>query len=249
MTMQRKPKKTPIKGDAVAKPTNIKGIPAKEPKEPTSLRQSKPAKTPIKSEDKPVEHPACSICGKKRLIAIKSKKICAVCNKKKLVERAKYKRNLKKAKKASTITQQKLDQITSKLVRTLYPPICPHCFVKLDNSNSNCGHFVSRTKQATRFSLKNLVSIDRNCNFYKPEHVYTLGKTLNNLWGEGTADNQILLGNKQVKFSNQDRKAIFEIYQNALQLAESKELNQDEKYELLKETQILYEKIVNNLIQ
>jgi hypothetical protein len=69
------------------------------------------------------------------------------------------------------------------------------------------------------------------------------------LWGEGTADNQILLGNRHVKFSNQDRKEIFDIYLNALQKAESHELNQDEKYELLKETQILYEEIVNNLIQ
>lgn len=230
--MQNKPKKTPIKGEPIAKATNIKGTPAKKVKEVV-----------------PKVDPPCSLCGKKRLIAIKSKKICAVCNKKKSIEAQKEKNKVKRKKKAETITQIKLDQITSKLVRTLYPSICPHCFVKLDSSNSNCGHFVSRTKQSTRFSLKNLVSIDRNCNFYKPEHVYTLGKTLNNLWGEGTADNQILLGNRHVKFSNQDRKEIFDIYLNALQKAESHELNQDEKYELLKETQILYEEIVNNLIQ
>jgi hypothetical protein len=230
--MQNKPKKTPIKGEPIVKTTNIKGTPAKKVKEVV-----------------PKVDPPCSLCGKRRLIAIKSKKICAVCNKKKSIEAQKEKNKVKRKKKAETITQIKLDQITSKLVRTLYPSICPHCFVKLDNSNSNCGHFVSRTKQSTRFSLKNLVSIDRNCNFYKPEHVYTLGKTLNNLWGEGTADNQILLGNRHVKFSNQDRKEIFDIYLNALQKAESHELNQDEKYELLKETQILYEEIVNNLIQ
>lgn len=245
--MQRKPKKTPIKGEAEAKPTNIKGTPEKV-KEPKPLRQSRPAKTPIKPEDKPVEHPACSICGKKRLIAIKSKKICAVCHKQRGIEIKRERNKAKRKKKAETITQIKLDQITSKLVRTLYPPICPHCFVPLDNSNSNCGHFVSRTKQPTRFSLKNLVSVDRNCNFYRPEHVYTLGKTLNKLWGEGTADQQILLGNKHVKFSNQDRRAIYDIYLDALQKAEAQELTQDEKYELLKETQILYEEIVNNLI-
>lgn len=227
MLRKKTEKKVPIKGEPKVKPKNVKGIETKE---------------------KVKEVPSCSICNKVRPIAIKSKKICMVCNKKMKLEQAKVRRQTKREKKASTITQEKLDQITSKLVRTLYPSICPHCFVPLDNSNSNCGHFVSRTKQSTRFSLKNLVAIDRNCNFYKPEHVYTLGKTLNNLWGEGTADNQILLGNKQIKFTNEDRKKIFEIYQNALQKADSQELSQEEKYNLLKETQILYEEIVNPLL-
>lgn len=227
MIRKKTEKKVPIKGEPKAKPTIIR-----EPKQ----------------EKEPKEEPSCSICNKKRPLAVKSKKICMVCNKKMQLEKGKQRRKIQREKKAETITQAKLDQITSKLVRTLYPPICPHCFVSLDNSNSNCGHFVSRTKQSTRFSLKNLVSVDRNCNFYRPEHVYTLGKTLNKVWGEGTADKQILLGNKHVKFSNYDRKVIYNIYLNALQKAEAQELTQDEKYELLKETQTLYEKIVDPLL-
>jgi formaldehyde-activating enzyme involved in methanogenesis len=90
------------------------------------------------------------------------------------------------------------------------------------------------------------VAIDRNCNFYRPEHAYTLGKVLNEVWGKDTADDQIVLGNRKVKFNNYDRAKIYEIYKNALSQADG--LSQDEKYELLKKTQKLYEEIVNPLI-
>lgn len=221
-------KKTPIKGEPKDKPIVVKEV-----------------KQEIKKEIKEIP---CSQCGKSRPLANKSKKICGVCVKKNAVEKAKKRRQVKRERKAEKITQSKLDSITSKLVRKLYPNICPHCSVELNNLNSNCGHFVSRTKQSTRYSLKNLVAIDRHCNFYRPEHVYTLGKTLNSLWGEGTADEQILLGNKQVKFSDYDRKNIYNIYKNALDIAESNDLNQEQKYELLKKTQFLYEETIKHLL-
>lgn len=193
-------------------------------------------KIPVKgaSEPKPLKQ-KCSVCEKIRPIAKKSRKICSSCIKAE-----------KREKQRAIITQEKLDQITSRLVRALYPSVCPHCRIPLDSSNSNCGHFVSRTKQPTRFSLKNLVAIDRNCNFYRPEHAYTLGKVLNELWGKDTADDQIVLGNRKVKFNNYDRSRIYDIYKAALAKAEG--LTQEEKYDLLKETQVLYEEIVNPLI-
>ena len=193
-------------------------------------------KIPVKGapEPKPLKQ-QCLGCGKIRPIVKKSTKMCAPCIR---VE--------KKEKQKTIINQEKLDQITSRLVRALYPSVCPHCRIPLDSSNSNCGHFVSRTKQTTRFSLKNLVAIDRNCNFYRPEHAYTLGKVLNDLWGKDTADDQIVLGNRKVKFNNYDRARIYEIYKTAL--SQANELSQDEKYALLKKTQKLYEEIVNPLI-
>lgn len=193
-------------------------------------------KIPVKGapESKPAKQ-KCSVCEKIRPIAKKSRKICSSCIKAE-----------KREKQRAIITQEKLDQITSRLVRALYPSVCPHCRIPLDSSNSNCGHFVSRTKQPTRFSLKNLVAIDRNCNFYRPEHAYTLGKVLNEVWGKDTADDQIVLGNKKVKFNNHDRSRIYDIYKAALAKAEG--LTQEEKYDLLKETQALYEEIVNPLI-
>jgi len=192
----------------------------------------------------------CSLCDKFKYMAVKSKKLCTSCNnaqKKKSKEKSKPKPKKKSTLiRSNVISQAKLDQMTSWLVRTLYPPQCPHCAVYLDRSNSNCGHFVSRTKQSTRFSLKNLVAIDRTCNFYRPEHAYSLGKYLDKVWGEGTADKQILLGNKKLKLCLDDRKLIYGIYKEILERAEGKD--QEEKFDLLKEAQLRYEHIVNELI-
>jgi len=192
----------------------------------------------------------CSLCDKFKYMAVKSKKLCTSCNnaqKKKSKEKSKPKSKKKSTPiRSNVISQAKLDQMTSWLVRTLYPPQCPHCAVYLDRSNSNCGHFVSRTKQSTRFSLKNLVAIDRTCNFYRPEHAYSLGKYLDKVWGEGTADKQILLGNKKLKLCLDDRKLIYGIYKEILERAEGKD--QEEKFDLLSEAQLRYEHIVNELI-
>jgi hypothetical protein len=192
----------------------------------------------------------CSMCDKFKYMAVKSKRLCTSCNnaqKKKSKEKVKPKPKKKSTPiKSNHITQAKLDQMTSWLVRTLYPAQCPHCMVHLDRTNSNCGHFVSRTKQSTRFSLKNLVAIDRTCNFYRPEHAYTLGKYLDKVWGEGTADAQILLGNKKLKLCMDDRRLIYNLYKEILERAEGK--SQDEKFELMKEAQLRYEQIVNELI-
>ena len=189
----------------------------------------------------------CSACGKFKYMAVKSKKLCTSCNN--AEKKSKPKKKTTKVRKKPNndmITQGKLDQMTSWLVRELYPSVCPHCSVQLDSSNSNCGHFVSRTKQSTRFSLKNLVAIDRTCNFYRPEHAYSLGKYLDVVWGPGTADQQILLGNKKLKFCATDRKLIYNIYKEILERGKDK--TQEEKFELLKEAQYRYEQIVEELI-
>lgn len=197
----------------------------------------------------------CTDCGKIKFLANKSKKLCSTCvsirkrQKDKDTKELKKKKKITKSKlfsgKASIVKQAALDQITSKLVRSLYPSICPHCKIKLDSSNSNCGHFVSRVKQSTRFSLKNLVAVDRTCNFYRPEHVYTLGKFLDGIWGDGTADEQIILGNKKLKFTNDKRKELFTLYKESFE--KSQTLSQTEKYKLMRETQKKYEEIIKDL--
>ena len=224
MTMQRKPKKTPIKGDAVAKPTNIKGIPAKEPKEPTSLRQSKPAKTSIKSEDKPVEHPACSICGKKRLIAIKSKKICAVCNKKKLVEKGRVRREAKKQKKQEStgFLTSKLDKIFSIYVRLKYADNNGNvqCFT-CDNTHHyksiQNGHFQSRRYMSTRFHVNNCRPQCYACNVGLHGQQYVFGANLDKEQGSGTAETMVLLSKQQKKFSVQEFQELIKYYTEEVQ--------------------------------
>ncbi len=213
-------------------------------KNQTYKRRHNLRRSPLKKWKVP-KNTVCSSCGKERSLANKTKKLCITCvnNLKKEKERQ------KREEKKKIIGQAKLDQVTSWLVRTLYPAKCPHCGVKLEFKTSNCGHFVSRVKQATRFSLKNLCAIDRNCNFYVPEHVWSLGKYLDEVWGDGTADEQIELAKKQLKLTPHKRKEIYDIYREILDRAGDVGTSWSSKFALLQEAQAKYEEIVNPLIK
>lgn len=207
----------------------------------------KKKKIPVKGEPKTKEPKPCSGCGKTKPIANKTKRLCATCLVKERKEEQKLRKEHKKKIKQETITQSKLDQITSWLVRAAYPMQCPHCKVSLEPKTAQCGHFVGRTRQSTRYSLKNLVAIDRQCNFYRPEHPYSLGKFLDIVWGEGTADSQIELSLRKLKLSNYDRGLIYKAYNEALQKVQEVS-SQEKKYEILKEAQKRYEEIITPLL-
>ncbi len=125
-------------------------------------------------------------------------------------EKAKIRRKIKRER----ITEKKLDQVTSKLVRSIYPSMCHGCGIQLEFNTMQAGHFCGRSRRSVRFSLKNLAPLCKNCNFYCQDHVYTLGKHLNSYWGEGTAEEQIRLGNQLFKPSQQFRDALYELYSN-----------------------------------
>ncbi len=73
-----------------------------------------PKKVPVKGEpEKKVIETICNDCGRKRPYANKTKKLCSVCVQKQAKEKAKLKREAVRKKKADTITQAKLDQLTS----------------------------------------------------------------------------------------------------------------------------------------
>jgi|GEM_PF-2240770 len=208
----------------------------------------KAKKVPIKGQViKYKEQKPCSHCGKMKPLANKTKRLCATCLIKQKKEKQKARKEYKKRIKQETVTQTKLDQLTSWLIRAAYPMKCPHCKITLEPKTSQCGHFVGRTRQSTRYSLKNLAAIDRQCNFYRPEHSYSLGKFLDTIWGEGTADSQIELSLKRLKLSNYDRGLIYKIYNEALKKVQTTN-SQEEKYKILKETQELYEQIINPLL-
>lgn len=221
-----------IGGFVYCKTCTSKLVIAKQPKAPVAKTNSSTV---------------CSDCQKVKPYANKKRKLCFTCFNKFKKERDKERSERRKKLKRESITQVKLDQVTSWLVRTLYPPKCPHCDVDLEYKTSNCGHFVSRTKQSTRFSLKNLCAVDRNCNFYVPEHVWSIGKFLDKVWGKGTADKQIEIAQRKLKLTPSERREIYLVYKDALD--RSLGLDQDQKYKLLEETQLKYEAIINPLIK
>jgi hypothetical protein len=207
-------------------------------------------KTPVKGiPEKKEIATVCSSCGKTKKIANKTRRLCTTCMVKEKKEKQKIKREVKRKIKQETITQSRLDQITSWLVRGAHKHECHACGTILDPRALQCAHFVGRTKQSTRYHLKNLLPACSRCNLYTPHHVWNLGKSLNVIWGTDTTEDMLALSNKVLKVSNYDRKLIFDVYRTTLNKIEGGALTQEEKYELLKYAVSEYERIVNPLLK
>ena len=213
-------------------------------------RRPKPKKTPVKGDpQKKVKETICSNCGKTRPYANKTKKLCAYCVKKHQQQKAKERRAAVRKKKAETITQVKLDQITSWLIRAAHEEKCHACSKELPKKNLQCCHFVSRTKTTTRFDLKNMLPGCQVCNMYTPHHVWELGKSINKIWGENKTEELLELAGKQLKLNNSDRKEIYTVYKNALEDIEANEYTIKERISILEKVHQEYLTIVQNLIK
>lgn len=207
-------------------------------------------KVPVKGspEEKDLQKP-CSECGKVKTIANKTKRLCASCVVKEKKAKQKVKKEIKRKIKQETITQTKLDQITSWLVRGAHINKCHACEITLDPKGLQCAHFVGRTKVSTRYHLTNLLPACPKCNLYTPHHVWNLGKSLNKIWGEDTTEDMLQLSNKILKLSNHDRKLIYDVYRTCLTDIEQGNYTQVEKYQKLREALHDYNKIVGPLLK
>ena len=209
-----------------------------------------PKKIPVKGlpEERDLQKP-CSECGKIKPIANKTKRLCAGCVVKEKKAKQKVRKEIKRKIKQETITQTRLDQITSWLVRGAHINKCHACEITLDPKGLQCAHFVGRTKVSTRYHLTNLLPACPKCNLYTPHHVWNLGKSLNRIWGEDTTEDMLQLSNKILKLSNHDRKLIYDVYRTCLTDIEQGNYTQVEKYQKLREALHDYNKIVGPLLK
>lgn len=207
-------------------------------------------KVPVKGnpEEKDLQKP-CSECGKVKAIVNKTKRLCATCVVKEKKAKQKVRKEIKRKIKQETITQTKLDQITSWLVRGAHINKCHACEITLDPKGLQCAHFVGRTKVSTRYHLNNLLPACPKCNLYTPHHVWNLGKSLNKIWGDDTTEDMLQLSNKILKLSNHDRKLIYDVYKTCLTKIEEGNYTQTEKYQKLREALHEYNKIVGPLLK
>jgi hypothetical protein len=213
-------------------------------------KKVKPKKVPVKGEpNREVIQKPCSGCDKFKPLANKTKRLCATCLVRERKEKQKVRKEYKKKIKQETITQTKLDQVTSWLVRAIHKQECHACSIPIEPKYSQCGHFVGRTKGPTRYSLRNLAPLCKVCNMYTPHHVWNLGKSLNKIWGEGNTEEMLELSSKHLKMNNNDRRMIYDVFKHRLNVVQNGTFSQEEKYEILKQAQSEYEKIVNPLIQ
>jgi hypothetical protein len=81
-------------------------------------------------------------------------------------------------------------------------------------SEFDCGHFISRRFEATRFDEKNANAQCLKCNRFENGNQYEHGQFIDHKWGEGTAE-QILFKSKMLcKRSQADYEFISEEYKN-----------------------------------
>ena len=214
------------------------------------LKRTATKKIPVKGvpEPKEIQKP-CSDCGKIKAIANKTKRLCATCVMKDKKEKQKVRKELKRKLEKETISQSRLDQITSWLVRGAHINKCHACEITLDPKGLQCAHFVGRTKVATRYHLTNLLPACPKCNLYTPHHVWNLGKSLNRIWGTDTTEDMLQLSTKILKLSNYDRKLIYDVYRTCLTEIEEGNLSQDQKYQKLHQALKDYNKIVEPLLK
>lgn len=189
-----------------------------------------PKKVPVKGEpEKKVIETTCNDCGRKRPYANKTKKLCSVCVQKQAKEKAKLKREAVRKKKADTITQAKLDQMTSWLIRAAFEEKCHACEVQMPRKQLQCCHFVSRTKSMTRYDVRNMLPGCPTCNMYTPHHVWNLGKSINKIWGNNMTETLLEISATSLKMNNNDRRQIYDIFKSALERIESGNYNLSER--------------------
>lgn len=97
---------------------------------------------------------------------------------------------------------------------------CPFCG-KVDYiKNMDCGHFVSRTRIATRWDERNMNLQCKGCNLRQSKGLdgieYRHGQLIDEKWGEGTANELIELSKQITKLSPIQIEEIAENYRNKL---------------------------------
>jgi len=144
----------------------------------------------------------------KRLIKSKSK----------IASTVKHKKTTKKRKKGETITDKKIHQVFSWLVRAIYPEHCHACGINLPSKNLQACHFVARGAKVITWYLKNVLPGCGTCNGFRQEHVYYLGLSLNQYYGEGTADLMVKVGReiKSYKFDRLEKEKLFNLFTESL---------------------------------
>lgn len=219
----------------------------------TNRNSASGKKIPVKgtpdSKEKETKETICSECGNSRSYANKTKKLCAVCVKRISQDKIRVKKQVLRQKKAETITQAKLDQVTSWLIRAAFAEKCHACEVQMPRKQLQCCHFVSRTKSMTRFDLRNMLPGCPTCNMYTPHHVWNLGKSINKIWGSEMTETLLTLAPVSLKMNNNDRKEIYEIYKRTLNEIENNSLSSKERFVLVQDAYIEYTRITHKLVK
>lgn len=122
----------------------------------------------------------------------------------------------RKKEKRSQITESKLDQVFSKLVRSIYPFKCHSTGISLEGQTVNAAHFISRTIRSTRWDLRNVYPTLQSENFYNQLHILELSKYLKSYYSIDYDDFISEAKQTTCKLTANDRKVMFDIFSDGL---------------------------------
>lgn len=207
-----------------------------------------PKRVPIK-RFKPIK---CKTCGKPcksgkkglcdtHYAAEQMAKASANTAQKKSLSKRPLKKKSSPRKIGEKITDRKLHQVFSWLVRAIYPEYCHACKVERPAKYLQACHFVPRGKKVITWYLKNVLPGCPACNGFRQEHVYFLGLAINEYYGVGTAETLSKIGKevKEYKFDQLEKRKLYELF--TLKLKEVNVLKQtytgqklDEELEIIR---------------
>ena len=124
---------------------------------------------------------------------------------------------------------KKLDKVLSEYVRRSNADSagyvsCFTCSVKIPFRNADCGHFITRSKKATRWlykpseGLTNVQPQCKKCNGFLGGQQYIFAKRLDAVYGEGTAEKILQMSNKTFDMSLDEMVQLRKYFQDKLKL-------------------------------
>lgn len=122
----------------------------------------------------------------------------------------------KQTKPTITKLKKKADTVFSKSVRYRFARKidgewigeCITCKVKKPIKQLQCGHFMSRQYNSTRYDRKNCSSQCYGCNVMQQGRQYQFSIEIDKLYGEGTSNKLLLKAGKKHKFTEEELKQI-----------------------------------------
>ena len=114
---------------------------------------------------------------------------------------------------------KKLDKVFSQYIRTRNVDEsgysnCFTCNSLKHWKEVDAGHFMSRGKFATRWAPKNVQFQCKRCNGFRSGEQYKFAQQLDNIYGEGTADDLVVKSNQSAKFNVIDLREMIVLYTN-----------------------------------
>lgn len=124
--------------------------------------------------------------------------------------------SVKKRKKTISQLKKELDKLVSTYVRSNGNGSCYTCGLKRPKMELQCGHFISRQYNATRYDLDNLRPQCVNCNVWRRGNIAFFSANLLEELGKDRFDFLIKKGRSLKQFTTRELEGAIEVYKNLL---------------------------------